>query len=937
VTDLATLRDKTLSPAIFAHRVPGGVLHDIGWACWEMPPGSRSGYTNFLRQDLAYYDTFLKPALRVTTAVQNALMLGLLRDALFGTYGTLDLAELPTVYANGTSIFFQSTVVGQQRIAGVDSFYDFRPDVQAIIANKLPQTKLYLQLGAANHISTPSHEINFAIQHGMTIRPGEPNPGRTVVDTTNPAWSGLNLDRLWIDINLVSGVDIASRPFYRPIVDVAKAAVVNLDHAYIQTMVTEFGTQAVYVVMGENFPYIDRFSTGFDFAKCDSDEVVGACAVCSPIAVYSPDTTAGFRSYLTGVLGLNDETIAERWKPKKPVTITTIDTENENLCDYSPYAVSDYRAFLRYRYREIGRGEYRAAKAAGYQAQVSIMAFGTAVEQSWLYSDVGAVGDWVNEDNVYLANRRWPMMLVSNAAALSGEPPMFPLSSPPAVFGTPPGQDLIPPILRTFRIIDRNHVRWWLRDILRAGTGHIGYRKAPGFSLAYYAQNEIDIHQAFNDVRDLQQEGLEAHAAWQKIAVHCDRLEEVYGSNQKGPGPVVAKVLAHRLRDTQVPYALFGDSEVMQLGFARVQLAKSITVSLFPHDQTGTANLLNGIYPSGTRGGAVIVLPMTGGDIGPVLPETNVVTPVGIIVRAVHDDVVNPPNVWKFLVRPKMNCEMDKYAQRVADALERVVVPFIASQVEDPADPIVWRPLVITGQSEAAEAAGDIVANWVTDGICFTCFVSNMGLSSETIAIDIDPRVGTALGVTYPTVPVTLGSYDTEFVTIVPTTTGITPATAIADASARLTALSGLGYDVAAGEDLLAKATALDGLGKTTRAIACYIAAVKMIYLKITFAPALTVSARRIRLLGEPAGEVPVVGAYAQYFLLLANRESGPIYTTNASGDAVMSVGRARRLYWSNVLNKLVTLTDPAIASKVEVQVTDPATGQAAKQTVGFP
>lgn len=923
VTDLANLHARALSPTLFAHRVPLGVLSDVGYGLREMPATTAGGgYEAMMYNDLDAFDAYLIAPLRADPNTLNKTALQALKAAITGTYGALNMSELPTVYAEGSSLILQNTVLQCKRIGGVDGRYDIRPDITAIKAAMDPATRLFAHLGACGVAGFDCHEINFLVQYAQQHKVGK---SQGAIVAVNAAVYPLAGSRKYIPLNGVVGADFQVKSYYAPQLDIFAPGFVTQDLAHIAEVVTAFGTTIGYVLFGENTNALrSPGATG-----CEVDNKATVCVGCEPATSYPDTVIVGLQRYLTKVLGFNDGDLVTRWIRPPADSIAALDLTVQIFCPGSPQGLDAWNEFVRFKTLALRQHEYAKAKETNVAARVSSMSFGFGMEDSWLGSDYGSVGDWLNDEASYLASGRWPMQDVTAFAKLSGEPPLFAISCPPGTIGIPGGQGAIPPILQVHRTLSENNARWWLRDVFCSGGGHLCYRRGIGFSFEFHAPSAATISDLLADVRALQPASLEQNGPYQKIALHVENTEffhtDDYDITRKNPAGRTADFLTKALRARHVTYALCSElSRVMGREFSLAHLKREILVSLYPSSAKELSGTLADTYPTSGIGAAVIVVEQ-GTPEGNVASNHVLAASVGTL-HQVSDSNGALSKCFVFKTRPGSSCEGDFFFNRLADSLNRVVIPYLVANqgAAISSMPFVDKPVVVTTTYPS------IFSNFVTDGVNFIAIVSNMGPATAAVDVTIDARVATGLDVTYPTRSLSLDPGESDFAVLEATTSGITVATCLTDATTRLGVLNGLGYNVADGTSLITKATALNGGGQPARALAAYLAAVRMVYVKTSYSiPTLTVNARRIGLLGTSAGAKDVSAA-VQVFFQRNQFEIAAQGLTTGSGDFSASIGFPAQKYWSLADNDFITPPLGARAA-LEIHVVDRATADGTK------
>ena len=279
----------------------------------------------------------------------------------------------------------------------------------------------------------------------------------------------------------------------------------------------------------------------------------------------------------------------------------------------------------------------------------------------------------------------------------------------------------------------------------------------------------------------------------------------------------------------------------------------------------------------------------------------------------------------------------DTFLQGVAEVLQGQFIPvaetYIAPLGTIPFSLLPFTVLSLNSNNEPAD--NDIAINYTTDGLNFTVHICNLSSVPVTVVVGMNAAVGTALGVTYTPFTAVVPAYRTTIAVMDAQFTGIDVAAALSDATTKLAAV-GAGFDVTAGQTLITQATALLAT-HPARALAAYVAAARMLYLKVEWSsPNLTVTVRRITLPTEGAGPENVSGARVQVTFPLNGREEQVVEgTTLGSGVATIAVGSAAVERWDVATHDMVA-PGATTNDQVEVHVTD-SRGMSSRQVKATP
>lgn len=960
MTSPADLRVRAFAPVLYAHAVAEGNLAHLGMAEWVMTEdpgepgtGHTVGYLNSLKtMNFGDYDNWLTAAFKLFPDAMTRARLEAIRAALFGPYGYIPNAQLQAggQYRRGNSIALQGGHFCPTGSAEPFGFVDFTPVLTTI--RGLYNGTIWVQIGEANHWLSFPGSLRFNNKYPCIARPAE-NPGRRYLGVE----VYVNGDAFSVDANAwihVDGrfpaADLSRGDLIYPatVYDFTHPTVVELIRDSAVAAVSGMGTNCRYMVEGEGglshrsgiLAVLDPSRQQPPTTQCESLPLENVCINCEPVTHYSQRMVEGFRVWLQQVKG---ETLAQtnaRWgtshtsydsiEPRTQITVAAGSSQAAIRYAFAviPNALGDWLDYQKYLRKEIGAVCTIAAKEENPSAYVSKFSFGArGGEEAWLASDSATLGDWHQGDTRedYRANRKsWFDRKVAGLR-LSGTRGGLAITSPPHGPASVADQSAIPPLLRAPYTYARNDLNWQLREAWSTGVLHVGYLRTIGFAM----QGDPDTVEAllggFEALAAIRTTHLEGFGPWQRYAIHTSEPDDTDLPKSNGSG-WQAYELYDRLRQTHTPAAIFEDMRVGSRTLAQWQLKRSIVVVPWHDDAEDFVATYIDWFPAGAPGACIFV-----DDENPVrvvgsLASPSVATDFGALHRVI-DSNGDETNVWVFLARDRRVCrDRDSYHERIADLLESAVraqvEPHIASSS---ADPFVTTPLLVTGASDS------VTLQVNSDGINWSVAVSNMVAAPVSVTLTVDPRIATALDVTYTPQVVNLLADETKFVLIQATSAGIDVAAAITDAQGALASLAG--YDVTAVTALLTKAAALVG-ANPGRALALYIQACRLPVLRAVYAnPNVTVSVRRLGLVAE-AATLPITGARVQLvFPLNYGEEQVAEGVTNGSGDAVVTVGSPVVKRWDFATNAPATPGASARAY-VEAHVTDLATGASAR--IGF-
>jgi len=927
-TILSRLRDAALSPALYADRVPRGVLYDVGLALWEMPPSAQGGgYMHALRVlDFAEYNRFLRPPLREAPTVATRTRLAELADLLFHSpVALLHPADFPTIYNSGSSLAVQNLVLAPLRTAdGGFTTYRYDAEVTEIIA-LAGSRSLYANVGQANNSLFFTGEFSFNNRYPLVCRPAD-NVYRIAVEADE---FGLAPDD-YVHATDMVGVDMVTRLWPHTVYDPSHPDVVDLTLRSIGELVGTFGARLKYLLGGEAGliqhvpdPFVDR-------RLCGQVPFTVLCTQCEPTTSYADRQIVGFRRWLQNVLHLSLAELNEEWGTHLE-SYAEIDPRTVQRCPQFPAAVERYAEFLGWLLAELGVHAYRHAKQIAPDAECSVLRFHAhGMEESWLASDFGSAGDWHGEsDKLYLKEPVSHLQWAAAAARLSGVPAAFPISAPPPIpLDSPPNQEQYPPLFRSYRTYDRDVVHWFFRDLLTVGATHIGYLRCPGLSFVADPASVAAVTGGIAEIVATHDEAFAACGPWQRCAIHVEHLRYLLSPASRDRGARLAYWFGVRLHARHVPFALFESPRVRRRGPARWWLDHSFVLVPWPADIDAVRADYVASLPEGAEGAALLIADDGGAPPPWVDPAPLATISHGVLYR-VRDQDARPTNCFLFAARLiPANTPLEPWLEGLATALDATIRPIVEAHIGAPAHrPFVPAPVVVTTTPGAR-----IATNLISDGIGFTVAASNLGDGDATVTLSVDPRIGAAMGVDHPPQTFLLRPRETRFAVLAAAVPDVDVAAAVDVAEPRVADLGAEGFAVGHAAETIALARRLLAVGAHGRALAAIVAVHRMLLLRARHdAPhnAVEVFVRRIGLEGEPAA-LPVAGARVQILFPLNGREEQEEEAvTDATGRAVLAIGTPRTPRWSFAHNDAEPPPESA-RWLVEVHVTDPDTGAGA-------
>lgn len=945
MTDVNEIRARAHGPALYAHGVAEGNLRHIGMAEWALPedPGTpgeahTTAYMHSLKTlNGAEYEAFVAPGVATLGAqvMSRADMEALRADLIGNVAARIANSELQAggVYRRGTSIALQSCMLSPNGTTPPFTAHDYAPILTSIRA--LFNGTMWAQIGEGNHSLSFPGSFKFNNRYPIRARPLENTFRKVGSVEAVVAGDAIGLDQdAWVyDANSFPNAALTQAKFYpHTVYDPTDPTVFALIQSSVAALVTALGTQVRWMVEGEG-SLSHRGALGRDTSRCGLDPIEATCWNCDPTTHYSQRMLDGFRVWLQQVKGETIATVNDRWG-KAYTSFSDVDPRvayvDQGFVRYEfariPQAQADYEEYLSYLRQEVAIQNAITAKATNNAAIVSKFGFGLkGGEDAWLGSDLATRGDWHNGDSqeIYRVNRRNWFDRIIAGDRLSGTRGGLAITC--STFGPASAlpQAGIPPLLKALRTYTRDMVNWSLRDAWCSGVFHFGYLHTIGFAINGDPPSVDAVLGAFEALTAIRATHLEGFGPWQRYAIHSSNLEGAFTEKDTGSGRQ-AYALYDRLRVNNIPCALFQNQRVMTRTLAQWHLKRSLVVVPFHDDQAALLPTYLTWFPAGAPGAALFIC--DGSPTGTVasLGAPVMVDETGALHR-VHQAGTNT-NVWVYLCRDRRVCTTrDTYYQRIADLVEGGIRATIEAAVASTtADPFVVAPLLFSGS--------EVVAQYNTDGLNWSVAVSNMTTTAGSVTITVDPRLATALGVTYAPAVVALAGNETKFVLIEATSTGINVAAAITDAQGALASLAG--YDVAAVTDLLTKAAAIVGT-RPGRALALYAQACRLPVLRATYGSGnVTINARRLGVTTE-ANVVAVTGARVQLtFPLNYGEEQAAEAVTNGSGDAVVAVGSPVTKRWDFITTNAPVTPAGSARAYVEAHVTDLGTGATAK--IGF-
>lgn len=926
MTTLAGIRSSLFAPVLLGHHVPRGVLADFGLAAWEMPETTNgAGQLAWLHAtDLDTFDEDFLGDIRFAPTIANKEFLAELRRATLEIPEALmNLAELSSGGYPGTSLCLQNLYAGFSRSAlGVDSVYDFRPDVQGILAQWTGGKRLWINCGLGNTPEFVAGELRFNTRYSMLGRASQ-NTFRPYINFSGPL--GVTPETI-VYVTDLAGSDGLTRQWPHTVYDGTLPEVVELCRQHLVAMATALGDSVQWIVEGEHAPWLANNQTPLR-GDCATKPLVELCGPCEPLGPWSEHHTEGFVAWLQGYLGLADiEDVNDRWGTSL-ASFAQITPHVAPFCATASKAVEDYRAFLGYLVDEASLLHCHEIRRTAPTAIVTPLKFGErGIEKGALSGDVPCVGNWegFTQDH-YLEARAFFLHAIANAARLTGAGPVFHVSSPCFNSLSPnwAGGPDVPFILRTRRSYTDAHTGWFLREVLTASAAHVGYRKSPGGDgVEHLESSKQAIFDLIDRVTTAHPTQLAACGAWQRLAIHCESTEAINLPGYHNAGARTTFHLAKLWRDEHRPVAIFSSPRWFDRPQARWQIERSLVVVPYHSEVETLVETYRTLFPDNAPGAALLIRESYTGTLPAWVNPTPFAGSNLYRVRTSGGSPVDT-NVFLLQVPPPRPCLGDGAFAELASLVESLR-PAIEAEITGT---FVSRPVTVTTANPAH--AADLQTNVVTDGVDWTVAVSNMNPAAErTVTLAVAPEIAAALDVTYTPATVTLGAGLTELVTLQATATGVNVAAAITTVQANLDALGLDGYDargITAASDLLTQATSLLPT-HPGRALAALGAAARMVQVRLAFAAGtITVDVRRPGMPTE-AASLAVTGAECRLVWHLNGGEEGAESTTDGSGVATITVGAPATQRWDFDANNLAA--PPSYANDAaEVYVTDPTTG----------
>lgn len=905
MTVLQELRARALGPVLLTHAIPDGILRDLGMAEHPIGAAGENGYLHWLIT--LPFDTWeafalprLLPPFNPVDAMLKAELLAMKADLVDSAAARLSAGAFTTHYNRGNSFAAQGAVFSPTGAAPPFGFADYSGQLAQIIAWQGAGKRLYANVGAANNPVFPAG--GWAFNHYYPLRPRS-FFHNFYFAAVNPAGTPLT-SADWVQQAYFATADgLGAKATMRTVYNPLDPTVWQLILDSIAQLVTAAGTTVRWVCKGENL----LVQSNLDIFNQLKD----------PETHYGQALTQAFRQWV----GWNGN--MERWSPPARST-SSIDAQASALVTTGgAEALRDYHAFLADILQDQAIACYARVKQANASAQGSILSFGAlGVEGSALACDFGSLGDFHGEpESQYLSDAEYFMSDIVAANALVGTLPNYTATSPPpATITTTPPVTAQPPLLRTFRTYSRQGFNWFMRDTWRSGGAHFGYLKTAGFSFMDSASSIDAILGGIEAINAIRPSHLEAMGPYQRIAIHSETLD-LRAREPENPSGPAAKWLSQEWRKIHTPIAMFSSDRLLRRPTGRWWLGRSLVVVPFHRNADRMMRDYLELHPDGAPGASVFVVDDENpAGIRSYASNAQHLTEVTALYRLASSDGT-PANVWVLRCRGRRSCQSyDGYLRRVAQIMAQDVAPLIQRYIAQSAtDPFVTRPVIPTG---------DVVMQVASDGLNFSVAVSNMTQSSQSISLSVDPRIATALGVTYTPVPVTLAPLETKFELLQATSSGINVQTSIADAVTRAADPGFALFDVTSVQALLTAAEAQRVAGRSGRALALLVEALRAPILRAEYAGGqVTVRARRLGLPGDPAGPQVIEGARVNLLWPLSGREEQAGFgLTDASGNVTMTVGMPMQWRWDPVA-QIFAAPAPSLRALCEAHVADQATG----------
>jgi hypothetical protein len=915
---LALLETRALEPGWIGNYVPRGVLHDQGWALWEMPESyvdaagevtsvEGGGYNHALRRlalDSAFYRSSMRPGvaplLYDPRDFLEAQELGFRRP-----FSRLDAADLYGIYSAGTSIALQNLVFApQQAASGAWTFWAY-PELAEIVrvASAAGIGGLYGNIGFANNRRFYQGEWRYNVEHGQQAA------------SPSPAWQVLFHAPSGVPLNTYVEVrqpwDFSTSRVPRP--DYVHAVLDPLDPvvladclASVRHMATTWGREIAFFVGGE---------TEVAILEPKSQDL--SQPELPPRTGYSPRAMAGFRTWLERRYGGDVQRLNAAWQPLVPlasfqqVTPSTIGVPPRN----PSLSVRDFEAYLHELAAELRHLQYATAKAAAPHGRYGTLGFGAVeLEESSLRSDFAVSGSWYGTEDDYFRTLGNELYFEAAAARLSGTPTAFAISSPAThesacTIHTPT------PAPFWQRCLTEAHARLLVHDVLTSGSLHVGYYKAPGGYATYGSSAADELRRAFADLKSRRRDHLRYMTPYHRVHVHVDRQRLASWRGE----PALARLLQH-LEMHDAPFALFSDVGVFERAFAQHALRRGVLVSAFHrellHEGAALFRALRGSVARAPQAATAVLV-----DLPAALELLAAGQLAGLSAVATTGSalVLAEPNAAFYLI--VFPTEMPP-----AGELEAVLEALLRTTPREPTQPVQL-------SGGGASAAG-VHANVVHDGLNFFVALSNRDPQRTATGIDlrvhpeIAARLAPAVARWVPDVPgpYVLAPRATQYVLLRAVIAGSTTAadlqSALADAFVRLQGLRAAGFDVSAGLEQHAHAAAIDAAVLPSRVLAGLLRLRRMIYLAVArTGSSAIVEARRL-------DGTPVVGARVQLVYLSNGREVEDVGSTDGRGVLALRVGTSPVERWDLFAWRYRSPAQSPATDPIEIHVHDPGMGE---------
>ncbi|MBL8898158.1 MAG: hypothetical protein JNM84_11050 [Planctomycetes bacterium] len=915
---LALLESRVLEPGWIGNYVARGVLHDQGWALWEMPESyldaageernvEGGGYNHALRRlalDSAFYRSLLRPGvaplLYDPRDFLEAEELGFRRP-----FSRLDAADWSGIYAAGTSIALQNLVFAPERAAnGAWSFWTY-PELAGIVraASAAGIGGLYGNIGFANNRRFYHGEWRYNVEHGQQA--ASPSPAWQVLFH---APSGVSL-HTYVEVRQPWDFSTSRVPrpdYVHAVLDPLDPVVIGDCLASVRHMASTWGREIAFFVGGE---------TELAILEPKSQDLTQP--ELPPRTGYSPRAMAGFRTWLERRYAGDVQRLNTAWQPTAPfasfqqVTPSAIGVPPRHP---SP-SVRDFEAYLRELAGELRLLQYTTAKAATPQGRYGTLGFGALeLEESSLRSDFAVSGSWYGTEDDYFRALGNELYFEAAAARLSGTPTAFAISSPAThesacTIHTPT------PAPFWQRCLTEAHAHLLVHDVLTSGSLHVGYYKAPGGYATYGSSAADELRRAFSDLKARRRDHLRFMTPYHRVHLHVDRQRLASWRGE----PALTRLLQHLERHV-APFALFSDTGVFERAFAQHALRRGVLVSVFHRELLrDNAAPFRAMRASAARAPQAATAVLVDLPTAIDLLAAGQLAGMSAVATAGSALVLADPNAAIYLI-------VFPSETPAAGELEAVLDALLRTTPDEPTQPVELRG----GGTNAAA----VHANVVHDGLNFFVALANRDPQRTVTGLDlrVHPEIAArfAPAVTHwvPDVagPYVLAPRATQYVLLRAVLAGSTTAadlrTALAQALLRLQSLQSAGFDVSAGLEQHAHAAAIDASALPSRALAGLLRLRRMVFLAVARTGA------NARVEASRLDGTPVAGAQVQLVHLSNGREVEDVGRTDGQGVLPLRIGTSAAERWDFFASAYrVPAQSPAVDA-IEIHVHDPRTGE---------